>query len=57
MLEECINESTGINTTVATNAEAFVKGIFTLTGVKVGNSMKNLKKGLYIVNGKKYLVK
>jgi hypothetical protein len=57
VLEECINESTGINTTVATNAEAFVKGIFTLTGVKVGNSMKNLKKGLYIVNGKKYLVK
>ena len=32
------------------------KGIFSLSGVRV-NSMKNLPAGLYIINGKKYIVK
>ena len=31
--------------------------IYTLTGVKVGNDMKKLQKGIYIINGKKVLVK
>ncbi len=32
------------------------KGIYSLSGVRV-NSMKNLPAGLYIINGKKYIVK
>jgi len=35
-------------------------GVFNLSGLKVGNSLEDLKglgKGIYIVNGKKYLVK
>ena len=31
--------------------------IYTLTGVKVGNDLKKLPKGIYIINGKKVLVK
>lgn len=33
------------------------KGIYTLTGIKVDGDMKNLRPGLYIVNGKKCLIK
>ena len=31
--------------------------IYTLDGISVGTSVKNLPKGIYIVNGKKYVVK
>ena len=31
--------------------------IYTLTGVKVGNDLKKLPKGIYIINGQKVLVK
>ena len=44
-----------IETVAAANAAD--KGIYTLTGLKVNADMKTLKSGLYIVNGKKYLVK
>ena len=39
--------------------EATVKDtkIYTLDGISVGTSVKNLPKGIYIVNGKKYVVK
>jgi hypothetical protein len=33
------------------------QGVYSITGVKVGNDFKSLKPGLYIVNGKKILVK
>lgn len=33
------------------------QGVFTLSGVKIANDMKDLKPGLYIFNGKKYMVK
>ena len=33
------------------------QGVYSITGVKVGNDIKSLKPGLYIVNGKKILVK
>lgn len=34
-----------------------LQGVYNLQGVKVGNSLEGLAKGLYIVNGKKVLVK
>ena len=37
-------------------ATAANNDVYTLSGVKMGN-VKNLQKGLYIINGKKYLVK
>lgn len=56
------NINTGIST-VQTKAEASqlaAKGIYSISGVKVANSaegLNNLKSGLYIINGKKYMVK
>ena len=49
---------TGING-VKADADATVaqQGIYTLAGVKVAGNAKNLKPGLYIVNGKKYVIK
>jgi hypothetical protein len=54
--------NTGIST-VQTKAEASklaAKGIYSITGVKVADSaegLNSLKSGLYIINGKKYMVK
>ena len=54
--------NTGIST-VQTKAEASklaAKGIYSITGVKVADSaegLNGLKSGLYIINGKKYMVK
>ena len=54
-------EATGIKQIVSSEEKSVVStGIFTITGAKVANSindLKSLKKGLYIVNGKKILVK
>ena len=61
MLEYTVNPALGINDATANGMKvvAAKDGIYTLSGVKVGNAadMKNLKSGLYIVKGKKYLVK
>ena len=51
---------TGIKGVVAEDVATrrpVVEGVYNLSGVKVGNSIENLPKGLYIVNGKKYIVK
>ena len=51
---------TGIKGVVAEDVATrrpVVEGVYNLSGVKVGNSMENLPKGLYIVNGKKFIVK
>jgi len=53
---------TGINTILAGDdaAKAAVKGVYTLSGVKVAadaQGLKALPKGLYIINGKKYIVR
>lgn len=37
--------------------DANAKGVYSITGVKLGNELKGLQKGLYIINGKKYIVK
>jgi hypothetical protein len=52
-------EATGIESITVNNGikKAAVKGVYTLTGQKVGNSIEGLAKGIYIVNGKKILVK
>lgn len=53
--------STGINTVTSDFVKAnVVKGVYNLSGVKVAddiNSLRSLNKGLYIINGKKYVVK
>lgn len=33
------------------------KGVFTLSGMKVADEAQSLKKGFYIINGKKYIIK
>lgn len=46
------------NVTVeAANVRPAVQGVYTITGIKMGKDVQGLKPGLYIVNGKKYLVK
>jgi hypothetical protein len=39
------------------NAAALEGDVFNLAGQRVGTSIEGLSKGLYIVNGKKVLVK
>ena len=63
-LEALVNydpEATGIKQLVTNEERPVVNaGVFTITGAKIANSvndLKSLKKGLYIVNGKKILVK
>ena len=61
MLEYTVNPALGINDATTSDAKVVLSsdGVYTLSGVKVGNAadLKNLKSGLYIVKGKKYLVK
>lgn len=49
------SDATAINSVGAAAANA--DGIYTLTGVKVGNSLNGLQRGVYIVNGKKVVKK
>ena len=48
------SEATGINSTAINGADA-QQDIYTLSGMKVNKA--NMTKGIYIVNGKKYIVK
>ena len=58
MIEWTIDPVAAGVTDVTVNARpAAQKGVYSLSGAKVGNSLSNLPKGIYIVNGKKYLVK
>ena len=34
-----------------------MEGVYNISGVKVGNSLQDLPKGIYIYNGKKYIVR
>ena len=54
-LNELVTGIEGVEAETVINAEA--KGIYSITGVKLGNELKGLQKGLYIINGKKYIVK
>ena len=60
MLARTLNPALGIIEAKTGNVKnAVANGIYTLSGVKVGRAadLQNMKPGLYIVNGKKYLVK
>lgn len=60
MLERTLDPTLGIVEAKTGHVKAIVAdGIYTLSGMKVGRAadMQNMKPGLYIVNGKKYLVK
>ncbi|MBQ9672843.1 MAG: hypothetical protein IJV34_08325 [Prevotella sp.] len=52
--------ATSINTVKEPTTVQVAAGVYTLSGVKVAattEGLKNLKSGLYIINGKKYVVK
>lgn len=49
-------ESTGISS-IKTDAPKSIKGIYNIAGQYVGNDASQLAKGLYIINGKKVIVK
>ena len=42
---------------VTTDALAAKQGIYTISGVKLNGEVKDLPKGIYIVNGKKFVKK
>lgn len=47
----------GVKGIIAEPVAKIQKGVYTLTGVKVADNAANLPQGLYIVNGKKVIVK
>lgn len=49
--------STGIGSITADNALPTVKGVFTLSGQRISENSTNLPKGIYIINGKKTIIK
>lgn len=51
------SETTEIDGIETTPTAALVQGIYTLQGQRIGTSTKGLSAGLYIINGKKVLIK
>ncbi len=49
--------TTGINDFTADDVKAGNNRVYTISGQYVGNKVDGLKKGVYIVNGKKFIVK
>ena len=49
--------TTGIESITTKAQVAAAKGVYTLTGIKVADKTDSLKPGLYIVNGKKVVIK
>ena len=60
-LQDAINYAdvlvTGVKGIIAEPVAKIQKGVYTLTGVKVADNATKLPQGLYIVNGKKVIVK
>ena len=60
-LQDAINNANvlvaGVKGIIAEPVAKIQKGVYTLTGVKVADNAANLPQGLYIVNGKKVIVK
>lgn len=60
-LEDAIKNAnvvvTGVKGIIAEPVAKIQKGVYTLTGVKVADNAANLPQGLYIVNGKKVIIK
>lgn len=58
---ECADVAFGATVTcingVETETSIKNKGVYSISGVKVGDSVEGLTKGIYIVNGKKIVVK
>ncbi|MBQ6210451.1 MAG: hypothetical protein IJK42_11895, partial [Prevotella sp.] len=51
---------TGVKGVVAEDlvpAKPTMEGVYNISGVKVGNSLQDLPKGIYIYNGKKFIVR
>ena len=51
------SEATGIEEVVPATTESETINVYNVNGVFMGNSVEGLAKGIYIVNGKKYVVK
>jgi len=52
-----MDEATGIKEVVPTTTNSETINVYNVNGVFMGNSVEGLPKGIYIVNGKKYVVK
>lgn len=52
-----MDEATGIKEVVPTTTNSETINVYNVNGVFMGNSVEGLAKGIYIVNGKKYVVK
>ena len=59
VLTGTVSDPTGIEETMAstTNSAISNDAVYSLSGVRMGNSLHNLPKGIYIRRGKKFLVK
>lgn len=58
VLKGTVSDPTGIEETVGTKGNGITSdAVYSLSGVRLGNSLNNLPKGIYIRNGKKVLVK
>ena len=56
VLKATVSDPTGIQQT-AGKATVNSSAVYSLSGVRVGTSLRNLPKGIYIMNGKKVMVK
>ena len=56
MLKDFLGEQAGITEMEAENASSTIKGVYTLDGRQIGNTLPN-QKGIYIIDGKKRVVR
>ena len=62
-MKEVASRMKGVKTAIETvkghsgDAQEVMTGVYTLTGVKVGDTTQGLKPGIYVVNGKKLICK
>ncbi|MBR1401827.1 MAG: leucine-rich repeat protein [Prevotella sp.] len=57
MFEDSYNDATGVSEVIGKASVPASMKIYNLNGVYVGDSFRGLSKGVYVVNGKKYVVK
>ena len=56
VLKDFLGEQAGITEMEAENASSTIKGVYTLDGRQIGNTLPN-QKGIYIIDGKKRVVR
>lgn len=56
-IEEVAGPETGINNTTVTNNSNKPAEIYTIDGLRLNTSVDKLTKGIYIINGKKVVIR